>query len=123
MLQDMTDSWQETQRPWGSFRVLESPDVYKVKSITVRPACRLSLQSHAERSEHWFVVCGTGLVWRDEERIPVSPGIAVDIPVGVRHRVECTGAEALVFIEVQHGRYFGEDDIVRYEDDYGRAEA
>ena len=118
----MMENAQTTGRPWGSFTVLdESATTHKVKTITVRPGNRLSLQSHAERSEHWFVVAGCGLVWRNEERIPVEPGTAVDVPVGARHRVECTGDSPLVFIEVQHGTYFGEDDIVRYDDDYGRA--
>lgn len=111
-----------TARPWGTFRVLDdSSGTHKVKSIAVDPGNRLSLQSHAARSEHWFVVSGTGVVWKDDERIDVGPGSAVDIPVGTRHRIHCTGSEQLVFIEVQHGSYFGEDDIVRYDDDYGRA--
>jgi len=111
-----------TTRPWGSYTVLdESPETHKVKSITVHPGHRLSLQSHSARSEHWFVVAGEGLVWRDEDRIRLTAGSAVDIPSGARHRIECVGLEPLTFVEVQHGTYFGEDDIVRYEDDYGRA--
>lgn len=110
-------------RPWGHYLVLdESAATHKVKTIQVTPGQRLSLQSHALRSEHWFVVSGQGVVWRDDERIAVQAGSAVDIPVGARHRVEGTGTEPLVFIEVQHGSYFGEDDIVRYDDDYGRAD-
>src|SRR5436305_2828839 len=110
------------ERPWGSYTVLDdSAGTHKVKTIEVAPGHRLSLQSHAKRSEHWFVVQGEGLVWRDDERISVRPGVAVDIPVGAQHRVECRGSETLMFIEVQHGTYFGEDDIVRYDDDYGRA--
>jgi mannose-6-phosphate isomerase len=66
------------------------------------------------------VVSGTGLVWRDDERIAVTPGCSIDIPVGARHRIEAVGDEPLVFVEVQHGTYFGEDDIVRFDDDYGR---
>jgi mannose-6-phosphate isomerase len=109
-------------RPWGAYTVLDdSASTHKVKTIEVEPRERLSLQSHAFRSEHWFVVAGEGIVWRDDDRIPVAAGTAVDIPVGSRHRIESTGSEALVFIEVQHGTYFGEDDIVRYDDDYGRA--
>jgi mannose-6-phosphate isomerase-like protein (cupin superfamily) len=111
------------ERPWGSYRVLdESAPTHKVKSIEVSPGCRLSLQSHAERSEHWFVVAGKGVVWKDDARIEVCAGVAVDIPVGTRHRIHCTSDEPLLFIEVQHGTYFGEDDIVRYDDDYGRAD-
>lgn len=112
-----------TDCPWGHYVVLDDSGVdYKVKTIVVRPGCRLSLQSHTRRAEHWFVVAGQGLVWRDQERLPVGVGSAVDIPVGARHRVEATGEGELVFVEVQHGTYFGEDDIVRYDDDYGRAD-
>jgi mannose-6-phosphate isomerase-like protein (cupin superfamily) len=113
-----------SERPWGHYVVLdESADDFKVKTIQVTPGHRLSLQSHSKRSEHWFVVEGTGVVWLDDARVPVSPGIAVDVPVGTKHRVECTGDIPLVFVEVQHGTYFGEDDIVRHDDDYGRSEA
>jgi mannose-6-phosphate isomerase-like protein (cupin superfamily) len=109
------------QRPWGHYTVLdESAPTFKVKTIQVEPGHRLSLQSHNRRSEHWFVVAGAGEVWRGDERLPVSAGSSVDIPVGTRHRVAATGEEPLVFVEVQHGSYFGEDDIVRHDDDYGR---
>jgi mannose-6-phosphate isomerase-like protein (cupin superfamily) len=74
------------------------------------------------RAEHWFVVRGNGVVTLDDLQVPVAPGSSIDIPTGTRHRVENTGKSELVFVEVQHGTYFGEDDIVRYEDDYGRAE-
>ena len=112
------------QRPWGHYVVLADHGTnFKVKSIQVEPGHRLSLQSHAHRSEHWFVTSGAGVVWLDEARVPVSAGESVDVPVGVRHRVSCEGDEPLVFVEVQHGTYFGEDDIVRYDDDYGREDA
>lgn len=115
---------ERSERPWGHYVVLDdSAGSHKVKTIQVEPGRRLSLQSHRLRAEHWFVVSGDGLVWRDDERIPVSAGAAVDIPLGCRHRVEATGQVPLVFVEVQHGSYFGEDDIVRYDDDYGRADA
>ncbi len=115
---------ESSERPWGRYDVLDdSAATHKVKTIHVTPGHRLSLQSHSARSEHWFVVTGTGVVWCDDERIAVSPGSAVDIPVGARHRIEATGDEHLVFIEVQHGTYFGEDDIVRYDDDYGRSDS
>ena len=93
---------------------------HKVKQNLVKPGKRLSYQVHARRSEHWFVVRGHGEVTLDGVCNEVKPGCAIDIPVGVSHRVENTGAEDLVFIEVQHGEYFGEDDIVRLEDDFGR---
>jgi mannose-6-phosphate isomerase len=80
----------------------------------------LSYQLHARRSEHWFIVRGRGVVTLDEAAVPVAPGIAVDIALGVSHRIENTGDVDLVLIEVQHGEYFGEDDIVRLEDDFGR---
>jgi mannose-6-phosphate isomerase len=108
------------ERPWGSYLVLADESDHKVKRIVVRPGNRLSYQRHERRSEHWFVVAGSGSVTLDEERRSVGPGDAVDVAVGVAHRIENLGATDLVFIEVQHGDYFGEDDIVRLEDDYGR---
>ena len=107
-------------RPWGGYLVLADEDDHKVKRLTVTPGQRLSYQTHARRSEHWFVVAGTGVVTLDGEPVPVAPGTAVDVPLGTAHRIENTGADDLVFIEVQHGDYFGEDDIVRLDDDYGR---
>ena len=109
-------------RPWGEYLVLDdSAADHKVKRITVSPGKRLSYQSHAKRGEHWFVVSGTAHVTLDDVEHEVLAGTAIDIPLGTRHRVENRGVEPLVFIEVQHGTYFGEDDIVRYEDDFGRA--
>ena len=109
------------ERPWGSYTVLDdgAPD-HKVKRIVVRPGKRLSYQRHARRAEHWFVVHGSALVTLDGREIRVGPGQAVDVPLGAAHRIENTGDDDLVFIEVQHGDYFGEDDIERLEDDYGR---
>ena len=118
MMRGVTD---ESTRPWGSYDVIADAADFKVKTITVEPGKRISYQRHARRSEHWFVVRGTGFVTLEGAEIPVQPGAAVDIPVGSAHRVTCTGDEALVFVEVQHGDYFGEDDIVRLEDDYGRS--
>jgi len=110
------------RRPWGAYVVLDDGPVAKVKRITVDPGERLSYQLHNRRSEHWFVVAGTALVTLDDVVHEIGPGRAIDIPVGAAHRVENKGTEALVFIEVQQGDYFGEDDIVRLEDDYGRAD-
>jgi mannose-6-phosphate isomerase-like protein (cupin superfamily) len=109
-------------RPWGSFTVLDddAPD-HKVKRLVVSPGRRLSYQRHSRRAEHWFVVSGTALVTRDGTEIRVGAGDAVDIPLGSAHRVENVGDDDVVLIEVQHGDYFGEDDIVRLEDDFGRA--
>ena len=110
------------ERPWGEYLVLdESAADHKVKRITVTPGKRLSYQSHAQRAEHWFVVSGTATVTLDDVEHEVAAGTAIDIPLGTKHRVENRGSAPLVFIEVQHGTYFGEDDIVRYEDDFGRA--
>ena len=87
----------------------------------VYPGKRLSLQRHRQRAEHWYLIAGQGLVTRDREAISLTAGEAVDIPRGARHRIENLGPLDVVFIEVQTGDYFGEDDIERFEDDYGRA--
>jgi len=109
------------QRPWGSFTVLDEGERFKVKRIEVLPGKRLSYQKHAHRSEHWFVVGGTAKVTLNGEEIIVKNGEAVDIAVGTAHRVENPDEkELLIFIETQTGDYFGEDDIVRLEDDFGR---
>lgn len=107
-------------RPWGSYTVLDDGDGHKVKRISVAAGQRLSYQSHERRSEHWFVVHGVGTVTLAGTDISVEPGSAVDVPRGTAHRIANTGSTPLVFIEVQHGDYFGEDDIVRLDDDYGR---
>ena len=108
------------ERPWGNYTVLADEPGFKVKKITVMPEKRLSYQQHSRRSEHWFVVAGSGQVVIDGRTSPVSRGAAVDIPLGSSHRIQNLGSEDLVFIEVQHGDYFGEDDIVRLDDDFGR---
>lgn len=109
-------------RPWGTYLVLDDsqPD-HKVKRIVVAPGKRLSYQRHAQRSEHWFVVSGVATVILDGVEHQVPSGHDIDVPVGTAHRCENRGSEPVVFIEVQHGTYFGEDDIVRLEDDFGRA--
>jgi mannose-6-phosphate isomerase-like protein (cupin superfamily) len=109
------------RRPWGSFTILDEDADYKVKTIEVLPTKRLSYQKHAHRSEHWFVVRGIAKVTLNGEEFLVKKGEDVDIPVGTAHRVENPDAkELLVFIETQTGDYFGEDDIERLEDDFGR---
>jgi glycosyltransferase involved in cell wall biosynthesis/quercetin dioxygenase-like cupin family protein len=110
----------ESQRPWGFYKVLEDSPGYKVKRIQVHPGKRLSLQRHRRRSEHWTVVEGDGLVTRGGEYRSVGPGSSLDIGCGMIHRIENQGDKPLVFIEVQRGDYFGEDDIERFEDDFGR---
>lgn len=111
----------EDHRPWGYYQVLSDETDHKVKRIVIFPGKRLSLQRHQQRAEHWFVVKGSALVSRGQEQVRLRAGECVDIPLGAVHRIENSGKENLVFIEVQSGNYFGEDDIERIEDDYGRA--
>ena len=108
------------ERPWGSFEHLLDEEYCKVKRIIVLPKCRLSYQFHHKRSEAWVIVQGWANVTLDGEDKLFAAGDIVDIPVGVKHRVRNAGKEDLIFIETQTGTYFGEDDIVRIEDDYGR---
>jgi mannose-6-phosphate isomerase len=108
-------------RPWGYYEVLADLPDCKVKRIVVYPGCRLSLQRHKQRDEHWFVLAGDALVTIGRREIPVAKNGSVDIPRSFLHRVNNTGTDDLVFIEVQTGDYFGEDDIERLDDDYGRA--
>jgi mannose-6-phosphate isomerase-like protein (cupin superfamily) len=114
------DSRQET-RPWGGFTVLDDAEDHKVKRMVVHPGHRLSYQRHAHRAEHWFVIRGAGLVTLDGTDLPVAAGSAVDVPRGAAHRITNTGDTDLVFVEVQHGDSFAEDDIERLDDDYGRS--
>ncbi len=109
------------ERPWGYYLVLIEDRGYKVKQFVVRPGSRLSLQKHRKRCEHWYVVHGQALVTRNAETIRLAPGESVDIPLGAVHRVESLGPDDLVIVEVQRGDYVGEDDIERFEDDFGRA--
>lgn len=108
------------RRPWGSFTVLDEGENFKVKRLEVLPGKRLSYQRHSRRSEHWLVVRGVAKVTLNGAEILVNSGEAIDIPVGSAHRVENPEGEQLVFIEIQTGDYFGEDDIERLEDDFGR---
>jgi mannose-6-phosphate isomerase len=108
------------KRPWGYYEVLSDATDHKVKRIVVEPEGRLSLQRHKSRNEHWFVVTGNGRAVVESREFPLSAGSVVDIPALARHRAENSSTENLVIIEVQTGKYFGEDDIERFEDDYGR---
>lgn len=111
------------RRPWGSYTILDEGVNFKVKRIEVLPQKRLSYQKHSHRAEHWLVVQGTAQVTLNDEIFNLEIGQNIDIAVGDKHRVENPDAqETLVFIEVQRGDYFGEDDIVRFEDDFGRIE-
>ncbi len=108
-------------RPWGTYRTLFSSDRFQVKELVVRPGASLSLQSHRHRAEHWVVVEGTARVVRDNEEMDVAENESIFIPLGARHRLSNPGEAALKIVEVQTGAYLGEDDIVRYDDLYGRA--
>jgi len=107
-------------RPWGYFVVLSDEPDHKVKRIIVYPEKRLSLQRHKYRSEHWVIVKGEALVTLDDTNIRLSKGMSIDIPTGTAHRIKNEGSEDLAFIEIQQGSYFGENDIERLEDDFGR---
>lgn len=108
-------------RPWGTYTTLKEEGGYKVKRITVRPGQSLSLQYHHHRAEHWTVVRGHGIVQIGDVEHPTGPGEYRYIPLKEKHRLTNTGEEELVLIEVQVGDYLGEDDIVRLQDNYGRA--
>ncbi|OUC12800.1 MAG: mannose-6-phosphate isomerase [Alkalinema sp. CACIAM 70d] len=108
-------------RPWGSFTILEEGRGYKIKRIEVKPGHRLSLQMHHHRSEHWIVVAGTAKVTCGEEELTLSSNQSTYVPQCTPHRLENPGVISLVLIEVQNGEYLGEDDIVRFQDDYARA--
>lgn len=107
-------------RPWGSYEGIDLSDNFQVKRITVKPGARLSLQKHYHRAEHWVVVRGTALVTQDDREFILKEDESTYIPLGVVHRLENPGRIDLELIEVQSGSYLGEDDIVRYEDVYGR---
>ena len=111
----------EVQRPWGSYDSVDVGDGFQVKRIRVKPGARLSLQAHARRAEHWIVVRGTARVTRDNDVFELFANQSTYIPIGAKHRLENPGGEMLELIEVQSGDYLGEDDIVRYEDQYGRS--
>lgn len=110
------------QRPWGYYKTTVLNDYFQAKIISVKPGGMLSLQSHNHREEYWIVVHGTGTVQLDKSILPVSCGSTIFIPLGCKHRLTNTDEkESLIITEVQIGDYFGEDDIIRYEDVYGRA--
>lgn len=116
----MTADKEEDHRPWGYYQVLADEPDYKAKRIVVYPGKRLSLQRHHHRAEHWYILNGEATVTRDDEELHLKAGDSVDIPQGSVHRVMNPGAENMAFVEIQTGDYFGEDDIERLEDDFGR---
>ncbi|MCB0355699.1 MAG: mannose-1-phosphate guanylyltransferase/mannose-6-phosphate isomerase [Bdellovibrionales bacterium] len=107
-------------RPWGKFEIIRDEEHYKSKKITVDPGAKLSYQSHQQRAEHWVIISGEAQVTIDDNVQTLKPGQSITIPQGAKHRIHNTGREDLIFIEVQTGSYFGEDDIVRFEDEYKR---
>ncbi|BBA79178.1 mannose-6-phosphate isomerase [cyanobacterium endosymbiont of Rhopalodia gibberula] len=110
-------------RPWGSFTTLEEGPGYKIKRIEVSPGHRLSLQMHHHRSEHWIIVSGTArVICGDKEKILVA-NQSTYVPQCTVHRLENPGVIKLILIEVQNGEYLGEDDIIRFQDDYSRHQA
>ena len=109
-------------RPWGSYTILAEGEGYKVKRITIKPGAKLSLQMHYHRSEHWTVISGTGKLTLDDKVVIFQENESTYIPIAVKHRLENPGQIPLSIIEVQNGRYLGEDDIVRFDDEYGRIE-
>jgi mannose-1-phosphate guanylyltransferase/mannose-6-phosphate isomerase len=114
------DTHRKVHRPWGYYDSIDAGDRFQVKRIVVNPGAALSLQMHHHRAEHWVVVRGTARVTRGEETFLVSENESTFIPVGTRHRLENPGKVPLEIIEVQSGTYLGEDDIVRFDDAYGR---
>ncbi|HZI85760.1 MAG TPA: phosphomannose isomerase type II C-terminal cupin domain [Pyrinomonadaceae bacterium] len=120
MEEELETSPRFDRRPWGTFTVLDEGTNFKVKRIEVFPGKRLSYQKHSQRAEHWVVVQGIAKVTLNDREIIIKAGEAIDIAVGAAHRVENSGDEPLLFIEVQRGTYLGEDDIVRLQDDFGR---
>jgi mannose-1-phosphate guanylyltransferase len=117
------DEWRihrEVYRPWGKYDSIDSGDRYQVKRITVKPGAKLSLQIHNHRAEHWVVVSGTANVKKGKETFLLTVNESTYIPVGTLHSLENPGKFDLEIIEVQSGEYLGEDDIVRFEDSYGR---
>ena len=107
-------------RPWGSFSTLEEGPGYKIKRLVVQPGQRLSLQKHRRRAEHWIVVSGTATIVRGPHHLTLGRRQCVVIRRQAWHRIENHGRQPVVIIEVQHGTYLGEDDIIRKHDDYGR---
>jgi mannose-1-phosphate guanylyltransferase len=109
------------RRPWGTYTILEEGPGFKVKRIEMLPGASLSLQMHHHRSEHWIVVSGIAQVVNGEKKLQINANESTYIPAGHRHRLSNSTDEPLIMIEVQSGHYLGEDDIVRFDDYYGRA--
>jgi mannose-1-phosphate guanylyltransferase/mannose-6-phosphate isomerase len=115
-----TSLHREVFRPWGSYDSIDSGERFQVKRLSVKPGASMSLQLHHHRAEHWIVVSGTARITRGEETFILEENQSTYIPLGAKHRIENPGKIKLEIIEVQSGSYLGEDDIVRFEDRYGR---
>jgi mannose-6-phosphate isomerase len=113
-------SQDDSRRPWGHYEVIQETQTFKIKTIWVEPGHRLSLQRHQKRQEHWFIVSGVADVVLGDKEFKRNPNETDDVAVGELHRIGNSGTEVLIFVEVQTGTYFGEDDIERLQDDYAR---
>jgi len=107
-------------RPWGNFTILLDSEICKVKKLMINPGHGISYQYHHKRQEDWTIVSGTGIIRVDDNDVPAIPGLHITILPLQRHTVSCNGEDPLIIIEVQTGTYFGEDDIIRLSDQYGR---
>ena len=114
---------EKSERPWGRYEVLSTSSTHQVKNIYVLPGKRLSYQRHKQRAEHWLIVTGSARVTLNGENFEITAGASIDIAIGAAHRIENIGEGELIFTEIQTGTYFGEDDIERIEDDFGRSSA
>jgi mannose-6-phosphate isomerase len=114
------ENYMEDHRPWGYYVVLADEEDHKVKRIVLCPGKRFSLQRHKRRDEHWYLISGEAVATIDKREVALRVGEHVNIPRGTLHRLENSGDVNVVFIEVQTGEYFGEDDIERIDDDFGR---
>lgn len=111
---------EKEDRPWGRFYVIDNQSNYKIKRIEVEPGHQLSYQFHNKRSEAWTIIEGSGLVTLNDKKILFKKGDTITIPIKSKHRIHNNSNSKLIFIEVQTGSYFGEDDIIRIVDDYNR---
>ena len=114
------DIHRRVYRPWGHYELVDTGSRHQTKRIVVKPGAKLSLQKHHHRAEHWIVVKGTALVTKSDERVLLTENESTYIPLGVVHSLENPGVIPLEMVEVQSGSYLGEDDIVRFDDKYGR---
>ncbi len=108
------------ERPWGWFKILLDSPNHKVKEMMIKPKSRFSYQLHKKRNEHWVVVSGSAVAIVDGKENYLEKGDSISVPIGAKHRMENRTDKDLIFIEVQTGDYFGEEDIIRFEDDYNR---